>query len=81
MHQILIQQILNLSLAIKQGVDSQFSFYRITLSVKTLIIHAQPMLYASDKIDRSYQATRTSSFILSDIKRSLTGPCVLYLYL
>ena len=41
----------------------------------------QPMLYASDKIDRSYQATRTSSFILSDIKQSLAGPCVLYLYL
>ena len=38
------------------------------------------MLYASDKIDRSYQATRTSPFILSDIKRSLAGPCVLYLY-
>ena len=37
----------------------------------------QPMLYASDKIDRSYQATRTSPFILSDIKRSLAGPCVL----
>ena len=40
----------------------------------------QPMLYASDKIDRSYQDTRTSSFILSDIKRSLAGPCVLYLF-
>ena len=41
----------------------------------------QPTLYASDKIDRFYQATRTSSFKLSGIKRSQAGPCVLYLYL
>ena len=40
----------------------------------------QPTLYASDKIGRSCQATSTSSFVLSDIKRSQAGPCVLYLY-
>ena len=38
-------------------------------------------LYASDKIGRSCQATRTASFMLSDIKRSQARPCVLYLYL